>query len=197
MEFPCYIFDEEIRAINEELESSYQELDRLTDNIENIIELISKIEVEITEEEFLSVVLKNTVDLIPEAEAGLIYLFKDRKVEFIEGVNYDIDFLNGLDIKKDYIKYHGGKYSKNITKNSVLDPKFTPRDIYQIYIKNTRPVNTSLFINLRINQKVIGRLSLEILEDSNKSFRNSSKRLLNSFERLASSYLILKRYNQL
>src|SRR6056297_427313 len=111
MEFPCYIFDEEIRAINEELESSYQELDRLTGNMENIIELISKIEVEMTEEEFLTVVLRNTVDLIPEADAGLIYLFKDRDVEFLDGVNYDIDFLNKLAIRKDYIWYHGGRKS--------------------------------------------------------------------------------------
>jgi len=189
--------NEEIRAINDELESSYQELDRLTNNMESIIELISKIEVDMTEEEFLSVVLRNSIDLIEEADAGLIYLFKDREVQFIEGVNYDINMLNNLGIKKAYIKTHLGKSSEHITNNSVLDLFKTPDEVYESFIGNTTTVKSSLFINLRINQKVIGRLSLDILKGNEKTFSEGSKRLLSSFERLASSYLTLKRYNKL
>ncbi len=189
--------NEEMKAINDELEYSYQELDRLTNNFENLIQLISKIEVEMTEKDFLSVILRNTLDVIEKAEAGLIYLFKDNKVEFIDGVKYDVDFLNQLDINKSYIKYHSGKDAKSITNNSVLDKNLTPEPIYNQFIKNTPLIKNSLFVNLRVNQKVIGRLSLDILKESDATFKETSKRLLSSFERMASSHLTLKRYNQL
>lgn len=55
--------------------------------MENLISLISEIgraSID-NEEDFLSKLLHSSLQIIPEAECGTVYLFKDKKVYFIDG----------------------------------------------------------------------------------------------------------------
>ena len=187
--------NEEIRAMNEELESSYQELDRLANNLENIIELISKIDVDMSEEEFLSVVLSKAIDIIPAADYGMIYLTRGDQIEIINSMGHDMDLLEDIEIKNKYLQKHKEFYIKENKNYIMLDKEKTPSDIYKKYTNLLKNKKSTMLINLYRNKEEMGRISLDISAKSEAKFDNASKRLLGSLERLTSSYLTLKRYN--
>ena len=189
--------NEEIRAMNEDLERTYKELDILSYNLENIIELISKIGTDTNKEEFLSIVLKKSMELIPEADHGLIYLFENGKAKFIDAVGYNIDNINKLDIKRIHMKNHDKFYIKEIEDNNIIDKDKAPIKLYDHYQNNIKKIKNSLLVNILVNDNIIGRMSIEIKKDSSEEFTENAQRTLYSIERLASSYLTLKNYNRL
>lgn len=189
--------NEEIMAMNEELKDSYQKLDKLTNNIENIIELISRIKVGQSEEDFLSMLLNNAFALIPEADYGLIFLINNEKVKFLESIGHDLEKIKEFNInQKNIIRYYGDQ-AKQTYYNPVLDSENTDKKTYIEFINTLKSVSSSIFINLKVNSKVVGRISLDISNKSFSNFSDSSIRLLTSLEKLASSYLTLKRYSSL
>jgi len=187
--------NEEIRAMNEELESSYQELDRLTNNLENIIELISKIDVDMSVKDFLSVVLRKAIDIISAADHGMIYLKSDGQIEIVNSVGYDLDLLKEIEIKSSYLKSQREFYIKECKNYKMLDKKKTQAKTYNRFYNLLKNTKNTMLINLYRNKEEIGRISLGINAKSDAKFDNTSKRLLGSLERLTSSYLTLKRYN--
>jgi len=148
--------------MNQDLERTYKKLDNLNNNLESIIELISKIDNETNKEEFLSIVLKKSMELIPEADYGLIYLFENGEPKFIDAVGYNIDQMNQLEIKKIHIGNYDKFYIKEIEDNNIIDKDKASTKIYDNYQNNIKKIKKSLLINILVNDKTICRMSIEI-----------------------------------
>ncbi|MEJ6952552.1 HD domain-containing phosphohydrolase [Natronospora cellulosivora (SeqCode)] len=189
--------NEEITAINEELESSYQELDKLTIDLENMISLISNLTRRDNEENFLSDILKAAMKIIPEADFGKVYLYENNNIVFIDAIGHDINSLKKLCLKTEYIKDFDRTEAKVVNEHSILDLDKTPKDLIKEYHKVNKKINQSLFINLKVKDEIVGRISLETAEYNTEGFKQNSIRLLKSLECIASSHLTLQRYNKL
>ncbi len=186
--------DEKILSINKKLKNKNIELDNLAKILESVIETTSKINNIEGSDKFLDELLQNTVNLIEEADYGKILIFEEEEVVFKAAVGHDLEKLNKSEIKKEYLMKSKKKYFKNY---SVLDKEKTPKTIYDNFMNSIKPIKESLITYLKINNENVGIISIEIAKKSNKIFSNNSERILNSIERLASSNLAIKRYNEL
>lgn len=166
-------FYENLRSEAENTVNSYLERAELTSNMENIIEMISEVDSSNSENEFLSILLKKSLNLIPEADYARVYLHDYRGGYFLKTLNQrNIKFLNEFD-------------NHNFKKTS--------EDI--IFKKNIN--SKRLLIKLKIDQELFGAVVLYISADNESEFTDSSKSLAASLEKLSSFYLTTNRYKKL
>ena len=186
--------DDKIININNRLKKKNKELDNLANRLESVIETTSNLTNIENSNKFLQGLLINTVNLIEEADYGKVLIIEKDKVIFKAAVGHDIKELNRTCIKKEYLMESNQKFINNY---SVIDKKKTPKNIYENFIKLIKPIKESLIIYLKVNNENVGIIAIDVAKDSNKKFSKNSKRILNSVEKLASSNLAMKRYNEL
>ncbi|RCW50416.1 HD domain-containing phosphohydrolase [Halanaerobium sp. ST460_2HS_T2] len=194
-------YNEEVTAMNEEIEESFKEIEDLNNRFEKMISLVSDIENlnTISEAEFLSKILQQAVEIIPEADFGSVYTFGDQYVNFIDCIGYDLKSL------QERIIPNQSFYSQD----SLIDIV----DIENIKKKNKKHMSSDefkklnkislnkhqeiMFFNLVINGEEKAGVSLDIKNSSNKKFTNSSKKIFSAFYNIASSFYKMKEYNSL
>ena len=192
-------YNEEIKAMNEELEQSFEEINKLNQRFVDMIELVSKMEDKtlLNEEEFFSEILDHAIDIVPEADYGMIGIIdKNNKFKIIDNIGYNSELLNEFKIDKNIIN--------NINKKGVYKSKGHCIDYDKMSLakKNKlkeilRPIKETLCVNIRLANKTVARMSLDIDENNNKEFSNITKKILKSFANLASAFFAFKRFDRL
>lgn len=96
-------YNEELSAVNEELEESFAEVERLNSRFEKMISLISDIDNinTISEDEFLSKILKDAVEIIPEADWGCCYTFGQKYINYVDCIGHDVEKLKKKNIRNE------------------------------------------------------------------------------------------------
>lgn len=160
---------------NINLMNSCLKLAELNLNIENIIEIIEKINEVDTEIDLLQLLLARAFNLIPEADYGRIVINDCGSAYFLEKVyRQDNIYLN---LEKSY---------DNDGKNKFLDIIFKKDN-----------ANKKLTIDLKIDNDYLGAVVLYISAASSNYFSNNSIKIVSVLEKIASSYLTAKRYHLL
>lgn len=192
-------YNEEVTAMNEELERSFLEIETLNNRFRTMIALISNIDnlSTISEVEFLSKILKQAVEIIPEADFGSAYTFGENHVEFIDCVGYDLESLKVLKIPNEFF-YNQGSTIEIVDSEEIRerDRKYLDKDQF----KNLNNFGLDkyqeiMYFDLVINSEQKAGISLDIKEGSKKNFTNSSKKLFSAFHNLATSFYKMKEYN--
>ena len=192
------IYNEEIIAMNEELEQSIREINSLNKRFVNMIELISNIgdKTLLNEKEFFSDLLNNAIDIIPEADYGKICLINDNeKCEFVDAIGHDIETLKKIKFDKSLLL----KKEKGIIKSSksyFFEISKIKKDKNK-FLKALKPIKDSIYIDILVNGEMVGRIGLDIKKGSNKEFTDITKKVLESFANLASSFFAFKRFDNL
>ena len=191
-------YNEELLAMNEELDQSLNELNELNERFISMINMVSELGEKNKSDDidFLSKLLKSAVKIVPEADYGKIYIIEDDLCKFIDAVGHDIELLKKTKIDKDNLFYYnksGVFTSDDYSFNTEQISAESKKD----FLKALKPIKKSLNINIRVNQAVIGRISLDIAADSSREFRDTTKKVMKSFATLASTFFAFKHYENL
>src|SRR5690554_3773003 len=192
---------QEITAMNEELNESMQKINQLNKRFVNMIDVVSSLDKngQNRDNSFLSELLQMAIEIVPEAELGKICVLEeeDNTFRFISAVGHDIELLKELrlDAKHFYHLEKGGIYTSEEYSLSLLDLEPEEKRIIE---KALKPVRDSIYINIVSEDRTIGRICLDIAEDSDhESFSPGTEKLLESFASLASAFFSFQRYNLL
>mgnify|MGYP006283630137 CR=1 FL=1 len=151
------------------------ELAEISSHFENIIDIITEIDCSNSDIEFLKLLLNKSLNIIPEADYGRIYVGEQGNGYFLKNI------------------YKENRLFLDEFKEEKLYNKSTSDDI--VFIKGNS--HKKLIIELKINNNVIGAVILFTAKNSPIDFSCNSKRLASAIEKLASSYLSVSRYNKL
>lgn len=192
-------YSEEITAKNEELDDSVKQVNELNKRFVNMIKVVSSLDKSsrYDEQSFLSNLLHSAINIVPEADYGKICIVEeDDKCKFIDVVGHDSKLLQENKISKKIFFHHGEKDIYTSDEYS-MDIKKIPANIQKTFISSLKPISKSIYINIVVNNEVLGRISLDIAEESNKEFLETTKHVLESFATLASSFFSFQRFNKL
>jgi len=180
--------------INKRLKESNQELDSLTEKLQEIILLTSSLTKDIFDEDskFLSRLLKIAQQLIPEADYGSIYLIDEGRWEFIDAIGHNLDFLKLLSIEDAFLPEDDVVIVEDIMGKDKEFIATSQQDDFDIA---TIPIKSTLLVKLKIGEEVLGGISLDIAKESKEeSFSNESIKIIKSFGSIASAFLTMQRY---
>ncbi|MGM0379684.1 MAG: HD domain-containing phosphohydrolase, partial [Bacillota bacterium] len=188
------IYNEEIIAMNEELEQSIKEINSLNKRFINMIELISNISDKklLNEKEFFNDLLVKAIKIIPEADYGKICLINDNdECEFVGAIGHNLETLKEIKFDKSLLL----KKEEDDRNNFFDISKF--EDDKNKFLKALKPIKDSIYIDILVNEQIVGRIGFDIKEDSNQEFTNTTKNVLGSFATLASSFFAFKKFDKL
>ncbi|RAK07487.1 PAS domain S-box-containing protein [Halanaerobium saccharolyticum] len=191
-------YNEELLAMNEELDQSLDELNELNERFISMINMVSDLgeENKTNEMEFLSNLLKSAVKIVPEADYGKIYLIKGDICNFIDAIGHDIEILKNIKIDKSNLLNYN-KSEAFTSQDCLINMEGISTETEQKLAKALKPIKKSLNINIMTNQTLRGRISLDIAADSSREFRDTTKKVMESFATLASTFFAFKHYEDL
>lgn len=192
-------YNEEITAMNEELESSFDELNELNQRFVDMVELVANMEDKtlLNEREFFSELLDRAIEIVPEADYGKICIIDDNEnCNIIYTVGHNEKLLSQLEINKENLI---NIESQNVyeTENYFVDFSKLAKGQKKTLKKALKPIKDSLSINIITDEKIIGRIVLDIKKGSEEEFSSITKKILKSFANLSSSFFAFKRFNNL
>ncbi|RCW50425.1 PocR ligand-binding domain-containing protein [Halanaerobium sp. ST460_2HS_T2] len=191
-------YNQEVMAMNEELEQSFEEVNLLNQRFVNMIKLVSNMEDKtlLSEKEFFADLLKHAVEIMPEADYGQICIINEEKqCKFVDAVGHDIKILEKLKFDEKLLFNRKSKIVNN-TNDYFFDIDQIERNKKDI-LEALKPIKESLYINIIIDEQTVGRIGLDINANSSKKFSDISKKVLESFSTLASSFFAFKRFDDL
>ncbi len=186
---------EELKAQNEEIEESYKKVNKLAENLQQIIKLSSALTNSTffkDQKKFFSQLLHIANDLIPEADYGSIYLIKGNDVQYIETIGHDLSLLKKIPIKKRHLGDFDdvGIVSNIIEKNKQL----MPSDALKRLSKASKEIKSTLLVKLKRNDQWAGCITLDIDKNSNQTFSAEAINTITAFANIASAFITIKKY---
>ncbi len=186
---------QELERVNEALKNSLIEKANLASGFESILKLTSKISKSAKEnpEKFLDSLLKIVKSLIPSADYGSISLFEGDKWKFISAIGHDIQSLKKIDLNvSDHIVFDDPIIIDEIIhqdKSHIM----SNQKAYQME-KATKPIGSSMIAALKVGDKKLGSMALDIALGSYKKFQEDDVKLMNAFSNVASAFLAMQQY---
>jgi HD-GYP domain-containing protein (c-di-GMP phosphodiesterase class II)/ABC-type amino acid transport substrate-binding protein len=190
--------NEEVETNRNKLEKAYKDVDVLVNKFEKITDFLSE-NMEIlrdsSEEFFLSELLKEAMDLVKEADYGIVYNFNENEeLIVIETINIKRPDLRGIR-KSELIKINKSVLIiKDLETKLIIQLK--NNDNIDEIAKQVDISKESLLLIFEKNHKVFGGILLEIKKDSKKSFAEDSKRIMIALKNIAESYFINESYHE-
>jgi HD-GYP domain-containing protein (c-di-GMP phosphodiesterase class II) len=187
--------NEELQASSEQLEASFQQIADLSENLEMIIALTSKMSTasEGNETEFLKNILEMVVSLIPNADNGSVSVFEGEKWVNAYSIGQDRNFFNSLNLNKNEYPKSGGKII--IWNNPYLDgEKSLSKKAFVLLEKSLKRSRQRVFCDLTVGEKTVGSLSINIISEQNSLFTGEDLRIFEAFSNVASAFLTTQRF---
>jgi HD-GYP domain-containing protein (c-di-GMP phosphodiesterase class II)/PAS domain-containing protein len=192
-------YNEEITALNKEMENSLEKLNQLNDRFLKMINVVCNLNKSsiYDEESFLSELLFAAIKVVPEADYGKICLIDENNdCKFINAIGHNIEILRKIRINKELFFCYNKK-GVYTSREYALDFNKMPDNVKNNFISALKEVSRSIYINISIDNEIVGKIALDIKKGSHKSFSFTTKKILESFASLASSYFQYQRYNRL
>ncbi len=166
----------------------------LKEHFEEMIFLSSKLveSASNNDEKYLSDLLKFSLKVFPEADCGSISLIEEGKIRFIESVGHNLEKLQKLNIKSEYLA------NSNI--NTVIIDNLLEKNInrmpYPVFIglkKASKPVKQSLISKFKLGDEPLGNISLDISNKKRSEFGDDSKQLIEGISSMISAFFAVKK----
>jgi diguanylate cyclase (GGDEF)-like protein len=178
------------------LEQSFSNNQILADRLENIIKLITSIDMTATKslEDFLIELFDTALKVIPEADYGSIFLYKNDYIKYLKTKGHDMEFLNYMKIpSKAFSQFERSKSIIVEHIENIALPGMSQEKLEQ-FRKNSLPMKQSITFNLMINDKKIAGISLDIAEKSEKSFDETTIQIMEAFRKISNIFLKIQNY---
>ncbi|HOO31504.1 MAG TPA: HD domain-containing phosphohydrolase [Thermotogota bacterium] len=187
-----------LEELNNELNVKNKENELLTDKLNRIINLADKFKdsLQMSDQEFMINLFRNSLKIIDEADYGTVYLFTDKYVEFIDAEGHDLNLLKKSKIPNEY-------FIKNtretiVRKNILNDARAYIKDErdLQVILDASRPIKETLFFELYIDERPYGGVCLDIDGESDKTYSKESIQAMNAFRNLTVAFYQVQRYGK-
>jgi len=180
--------EEELEEMNRDLEEYYQENNQLSEKLFLLINILSDLNNKnLSVNKYYDKLLKTILFLVPEAKYGSVSISDEKGWRFLSTVGHDLEYLNKLNLKSN------NKITSNEVKiyDNLIDKmgKFMDRETCKKFEYGSKPIKSSLIGSIDIDDEVNLSISVDIPYFSKENFDNNSKKILESFLNLASSYL--------
>ncbi|WP_459996619.1 HD domain-containing phosphohydrolase [Marinitoga arctica] len=183
----------ELSSINEELEDNYNEIENLNFKLIQLMQMISKLKISNPLKIFYDDLLRTAINLIPEADYGSIIHINSKTNEwtFLTTYGHNFDLL-----KK--VKYAAGHIPStenirminyNIIENEKIE---MDEESYTLLKKASKPIKQTIIYEIELNENNWINFCLDIDINSDKSFSEESKELLEIFGNLAKAFWLEK-----
>ncbi|TDO84361.1 PAS domain S-box-containing protein [Halanaerobium saccharolyticum] len=191
-------YNQEIKTVNQELDQSLNRLEELNQRFIKMINSVSSLneKTKLDEEDFLSDLLLNLIEIVPEADYGKIYLIEDQQCKFIDSVGHQIEILKDIQISDQYLLDFNSD-GVNFSRDFSIAVDQLPEAEKVKFMQAVKKVKESMFVDIKIKNKVVGRISLDVAAESDKTFNEGTVNILESFSTLASSFFAYKRFDKL
>ncbi|WGS65963.1 HD-GYP domain-containing protein [Marinitoga aeolica] len=184
---------EETKAMNEELISLNSKLEEYINKFENVIEIIGTLSLyDKDEKEFFDKLLRISVEIIPEIDYGSIAIRENSEWKFISAYGHDIDKIKLVKFTDETFLY---AEKVSIIENIVdKDKNLLSEKDREILEKASKKIKKSILAPLKVNEDIIGQLSL----DSEKEiiFSDETIKFVEALSILASFFIKLKRLSK-
>ncbi len=191
-------YNEEITAQNEEIERSYRKADKFASNLRYMVTILSGFSEAVftDEKKFLSDLFYKAVEIIPEADYGSVYLYRDGKVDFIDAVGHDLVKLREIDIDQEIFQNEmkGINIIRNTVEDTVVDIDSSEEEVFK---EASKSIKETMSFDLYDKEKHIAGISLDIGEDNDRGFSKESILIMKAFNNLASTFYTMQSYSNL
>lgn len=191
------LYSSQLELHIDELEFTNKQVEELSNKFEKMIDLTNNLyeSTHKNEKDFLSNLLHTAFVLIPEADYGSVYIYKDDKVKFIDTVGHDLEALQQLSIRSDIFAESNDEIT--IMKNTVdFTSELLTEEIKEQFVTASLPMKETLKFDLYIKEERIAGVSLDIAKGQGKSFGENSTKIMLSFRNLANAFFTIQRYSQ-
>jgi diguanylate cyclase (GGDEF)-like protein/PAS domain S-box-containing protein len=153
-----------------------------------LIEFISTLDpFKSTADEFLSSLLRELMKIVPEADCGSVFTYKNGKVRFVDAVCHDLEALKKLELDESDFK---------LPKNEVFLVQNTLElhspEAKKKFAGAIKPLKESLVFDLKIDGKNVAGMGIDILKGNEKHFDKRSITIVELFKNLASNAFKIK-----
>ncbi len=180
----------EIKEKNQRLEI----LNKRLNNLLNIITELSKYSIE-DEVKFLKRLFRTAFEIVPQANLGSVYIYKENQVNFLDTIGHDINKLNSAQIPvENFRKY--GQVVREDNINGDLDQRVSNKKL-DLFNKGTEPIKETLTFDIEGIEGYIGGISLDIKVGSNNTFNDISLNIFSAFKDIADSFYKIQNYDKL
>lgn len=182
---------EEKPFTGEEIRNAYRALEMSVDRFEKISDMVSKLEEKnVTEKDFLIETLENLVEILSEADYGSVSVLESGRWKTIAAIGHDLEILSGFDFSKEelYVPQNVEIVGK-IYERSSMGP-----ETRKAFLKGLMPYKSTVVAPLKIDGAVVGRITLDISNENPSEFTEETRRVMDSFSKLASSFLQIRKY---
>jgi len=178
------------------LEQSYSNNQILADRLENIINLITSIDMTSAKslEDFLIELFDKVLKVIPEADYGSVFLYKKDYIKYLKTKGHDMEFLNSLKIPSEAFSQFDRSRSTIVEHIENVPLPGMSEEKLKIFEEKTLTMKQSITFNLTINDKKIAGISLDIAEKSEKSFDETTIQIMEAFRELSNIFLKIQSY---
>ncbi|MFW5981120.1 MAG: HD domain-containing phosphohydrolase [bacterium] len=188
---------EELQAINDELEDSYKESSMLAGNLNNLIQMASKLSDAVFDdkENFLIELFYVAENLIPEVDYGTVLLVENQQVKWLEAIGHDLEKIDKMDINLDNLKkMENFVYVSDVEK---VKGNHTYQTFFDELVEKKRPIKSSLCVQLHVGDTLAGMLNYDIAKSSEGNFSKQSIETIKAFANLASAFLTIQSYKHI
>ena len=190
-------YSQEIIAMNNALSDKIDEVSNLNDRFNKMINLVSDLNLADynDEEQYLSNLLYTAVEILPEADYGSAYIYKDGKVKFIDCIGHDLDSLKELEIPAEPFFNEQAIQIFDLKELRAKDKMHLEEETFGKFTKAVKPVKEIISCDLNIDGEKRAGISIDIDVDSDLSFSEDSKRIFTAFYNLSSTFFKIEDYN--
>ncbi|MBC7320577.1 transporter substrate-binding domain-containing protein [bacterium] len=183
---------EELKASNEELEELYKELEESVNLRLKTFETISKLaSLNIEEGDFLEDILKLTLETIPKAKAGSVFLVEeDGNISLVKTKGHSKELEGFVFRKEELLDVDDATVIKNIID---LNREIMPEEKYKTIEMFTRPIKETLVSPLDWEDRKFGYITLDILEDGNH-FTETDLNIIRWLSSVIASFYAIRNY---
>ena len=169
------------------MENDYH-MKKFPPEMQELIEFISTLNpFESDVSDFLSRMLRELMRIIHEADCGSAFIYKNGKVKFVDAVCHDLEALKRLELDEDEFK---------LPKNEVLLVKNTldlhSDETRKKFAGAIKPLKESLVFDLKVGNKNVAGIGIDILKESEKHFSKRSCEIVKLFKNLAANAFKIK-----
>ncbi|HOA41185.1 MAG TPA: HD-GYP domain-containing protein [Halanaerobiales bacterium] len=188
---------QQLKKVNEELEKSYQETSVLAENLNNLINVVTRLtdNVFYNKESFLTELFRVAKKLIPEADYGTVFVVENDGIKWLDAFGHDIEEIRQILFDLDYYR------SLDEVAYIKMQGKEEDREVYEKLVQGSterkRPVGSCLTVKLFNGPELAGAINYDIALDSKKDFSRQSIETIKAFGNLASAFLTMQSYNNI
>lgn len=187
-------FNEELEAMNIQLEESYNRAESLASGLQKTISLSSKASLKSfqSQHSFLREALDTVLALIPNADFGTVFILNHDDFSMVSFVGHR--FSRYYQFSKEQVLFHDEPF---LIDNAYGLPEITPgcmQTLPNTYLPERKPTRSTLGTFLRAGKEVLGLITLDIAKERSFTFTDQEISILNSFSNIASSFLALRTF---